>query len=219
MQARLSRSWSSLPPWTTSRRGGRDFCFSTSAALCGASTMLTGSLGGHARDHWVLPAIRAITHVEGKAMRSSRRVRRGAGCWLRTPVAPPGWRRYRAARLRGGRRRRPVVLSQDARPRMGVPVGEGSARRRLRRQETVDRGPGLRPLSPAVAVVRTRRDGALACRPGRASGTTVRTRSQPGRKRECSYRRQAALCRPRAPLLPLPDRKSSLRLPRLPPRA
>jgi hypothetical protein len=34
--------------------------------------------------------------------------------------------------------------------------------------ETVDPGPGLRPLSPAVAVVRTRPDGALACRPKQA---------------------------------------------------
>jgi hypothetical protein len=42
-------------------------------------------------------------------------------------------RRYRAARLRGGRRRRPVVLSRGARPRMGVPVAEGSARPRSRR--------------------------------------------------------------------------------------
>ena len=30
-----------LLPRTTSRRGGRDFCFSTKAALCSASTMLT----------------------------------------------------------------------------------------------------------------------------------------------------------------------------------
>ena len=34
---------------TTSRRGGRDFCFSTKAALCAASTMLTAHpAGGHA---------------------------------------------------------------------------------------------------------------------------------------------------------------------------
>ena len=36
-----------------------------------------GSPGGaDARDHWVFPAIRAITHVEGEAIRSSRRARR-----------------------------------------------------------------------------------------------------------------------------------------------
>jgi hypothetical protein len=37
----------------------------------------------------VLPAMRATTHVAGKAIRSSRRARRGAGCWLRTTMAPP----------------------------------------------------------------------------------------------------------------------------------
>src|SRR2546423_1229062 len=37
-------------------------------------------------------------------------------------------------------------------------------------QETFDRGAGLRPLSPAVAVVGTRPGGALACRPERTRG-------------------------------------------------
>ena len=77
----------------------------------------------------------------GKATGSSRRARRGAGCWLRTTMAPPAGRRYRAAGLRGGGRRRPVVLSQGAHARMDVPVGEGSARPRSGRyQETFDRG-------------------------------------------------------------------------------
>jgi hypothetical protein len=49
---------------------------------------------GPATDHWPpghagLPAIRAITHAEGKAIRLSRRARRGAGCWLRTTMGPP----------------------------------------------------------------------------------------------------------------------------------
>jgi hypothetical protein len=57
-------------------------------------------------------------------------------------------RRYRAARLGGGRRRRPVVLSQGARPRMGVPVAEGSARRRLGRSR--DGRPRAR-FAPAFA--------------------------------------------------------------------
>jgi hypothetical protein len=37
------------PPWTTSRRGGRDFCFSTKATLCAAGTMLTAHPGRRAR--------------------------------------------------------------------------------------------------------------------------------------------------------------------------
>jgi hypothetical protein len=37
-----------------------------------------------AATHPVLPAIRATTHVEGKTIRSSRRPRRRAACWLRT---------------------------------------------------------------------------------------------------------------------------------------
>lgn len=77
-------------------------------------------------------------------------------------------RRYRAARLRGGRRRRPVVLSQARMPgwtsRLAGPLGHAQDD-----QETFDPGAGLRPLSPAVAVVGTRPDGAIACRPGRAS--------------------------------------------------
>ena len=42
-----------------------------------------------AAPHVALAAMRAITHVVGKAIRSSRRPRRGAGWWLRTTMAPP----------------------------------------------------------------------------------------------------------------------------------
>ena len=52
-----------------------------------------GSPGGPTRDHWVLPAIRATTHVEGKAIRSSRRPRRRAG------VRQPPWIRAVSASL------------------------------------------------------------------------------------------------------------------------
>jgi hypothetical protein len=72
----------------------------------------------------------------------------GSGWWLGTTMAPPAGRRYRAPRLRGGGRRRSVVLSQGARARMGVPVGEGSARRRLGRSR--DGRPRAR-FAPAFA--------------------------------------------------------------------
>jgi hypothetical protein len=53
---------------------------------------------------------------------------------------------------------------------MGVPVEEGSLGHAQDDQETVDRGPGFRPLSPAVAVVGMRPDGALASRLLQVSG-------------------------------------------------
>lgn len=94
----------------------------------------------------------------------------GAGCWLRTTIGASGrTRRYRAARLRGGGRRRPVVLSKRAHPRMDVPLGRvrSTTLRTVKRRSTV--AAGLRSFSPAVAVVGTRPDGTLACRPLRAS--------------------------------------------------
>ena len=86
-----------------------------------------------------------------KAIRSSRRARRGAGCWLRTTMAPPAGADNRAARLRGGRRRRPVVLSQGAHARMDVAVGEGFARPHSGRSRDV------RPRPPVCARGRGRR--------------------------------------------------------------
>ena len=71
-----------------------------------------------------------------------------------------------------GRRRRPVVLSQGAHARMGVPVGEGFPQPRSGRSRDVSTvAAAARSLSPAVAVVGTRPDGALACRPRRARPT------------------------------------------------
>ena len=112
----------------------------------------------------VLPAIRATTHVEGTAIRWSRRARRGAGCRFQ--------RRPRRLR-RDADIEQPdcvaagvaaVVLSQGAHYRMDVPVGEGSARPRSGRSSEVRPRARLRPLPPAFAVVGTRPDGALECR-------------------------------------------------------
>jgi hypothetical protein len=83
--------------------------------------------GALAATQSALPAVRTTTHVEGKPIGSSRRARRGAGCWLRMTMPPPAGADNLAARWRGGRRRRPVVLSQGAHARMGVPRGEGRA--------------------------------------------------------------------------------------------
>ena len=148
----------SLAPSTTPALAG---CQSTQSPFC--------RYGRTDRGHPALPAMRAITHVEGKAIRSSRRARRGAGCWLRTTIGASGrtpisssriaWRRASAAR-------RPLTgrACPDGRPGGG---GVRSATlRTIKRRSTP--GAGLRSLSPAVAVVGTRPDGALACRPGRA---------------------------------------------------
>ena len=123
-----------------------------------------------ATGHVARALMRAITHVEGKPTRSSRGARRGAGCWLRTTVAPAAGHRYRAARLRGDGRRRPVVLSHTRMPgwtsRWG---GVGSATlRRIKRRSTS--GAGLRLLSLAGCGRRRAADGALACRAQRAAG-------------------------------------------------
>jgi hypothetical protein len=83
-----------------------------------------------------------------------------------------GGRRNRAPRLRGGRRRSPVVLSQGAHARMGVPGGGGGplGQHPGRSRAGRPRDAGSGPRSPAVAVVvGAGPDGALACRPGRAS--------------------------------------------------
>ena len=66
-------------------------------------------------------------------------------------MAPPAGADNRAARLRGGRRRRPVVLSQGAHARMDVAVGEGLARPHSGRSR------GVRPRPPVCARGRGRR--------------------------------------------------------------
>jgi hypothetical protein len=72
-----------------------------------------GSPGGPTRDHWFLPAIRATTHLEGKASGSSRR---------RTPAARPEQARagpatrgaHIWAKASAGTRRRLLAGSMDA---------------------------------------------------------------------------------------------------------
>jgi hypothetical protein len=108
--------------------------------------------------HVALAAIRATTHVDGKAIRSSRRCSTGRRLLVeddRGPISssPIAWRPASADR-------RP--LTGRARPRMGVPVGEGSARPRSGRSRDGRPRARLARASPAVAVVRTRPDGALA---------------------------------------------------------
>jgi hypothetical protein len=51
-----------------------------------------------ATPHGTLPAMRATTHVEGKAIRSSRRPRQRAACWPRTRGAARGARGRTARR-------------------------------------------------------------------------------------------------------------------------
>jgi hypothetical protein len=119
-----------------------------------------------AAPHVALPAMRAITHVDGKPTRSSRGARRGAGCWLRTTVAPPAGRRYRAARLRGGGRRRPVVLSHTRMPGWTSRWGgvRSATLRRIKRRSTP--GAGLRCFRPRLrssARAQTARSRVVRC--------------------------------------------------------
>jgi hypothetical protein len=68
---------------------------------------------GYAKDGSQSPSFPASSgsgYSMSKAIGSSRRARRGAGCWLKTTTAPPARRRYRAPRLRGGGPRRPVIV-------------------------------------------------------------------------------------------------------------
>jgi hypothetical protein len=102
----------------------------------------------------------------GKVIRSSRRARRGAGCWLRTTIGASGRTRVSSSRIAWRRRRRPVVLSTRAHAGMDVPVREGSAGPRSGRSRDVR----------AWAV-------AFACRCGR--------RYAPGRRARVSSRTSA----------------------------
>ena len=113
-----------------------------------------------------LAAIRAITHVEGKAIRSSRRARRGAGCWLRRTMAPLAGADVEqpdgvAAGVGG-----PSSSHRERMPGWTSRWGRGSLGHTQDDHETFDRG---RRCAPAVAVVGTRPGGALACRRERAS--------------------------------------------------
>jgi hypothetical protein len=97
---------------------------------------------GGAAPH-VAPSIRAITHVVGKAIGSSRRAGRGAGGWLRTTMAPAAGHRYRAADLRGGRRRRRRPLTGRV-AAWALRRGKGPLGHALDDQETFDSESGAR---------------------------------------------------------------------------
>jgi hypothetical protein len=161
------------PLGTTSRRGGRDFCLSTKAAsaLPARRSRLT-QRGGRTRSLG-LPSDPRDNPCRRQGDQVVAPSSTGRRLLVEDDHAAFRGRRYLAARWRGGRRRRPVVLSQGAHARMGVPVGRGPLGDAEDHQETVDPRLGLRPLSPAVAVIRTRPDGALACR--RQQARTRRT--------------------------------------------
>ena len=114
--------------------------------------------------------MRAITHVVGKAMRSSRRARRGVGCWLRTTTGASGrtpisssrsaWRRALAVR-------RPLTGRASTDGRRG---GEGSARQRLGRSRDG------RPQAPVCGRLRPRLRSSAHART--AHSPVVRTGSE-----------------------------------------
>jgi hypothetical protein len=108
--------------------------------------------------------MRAITHAEGKAIRLSRWALRGAGCWDEDDHAASRGRRYRAARLRGGRRRRP---SSSHRARVhGWAFRWGRGPLGVGRSGDGRPGPGLRPLRPRLrssAHARTARSPVARC--------------------------------------------------------
>jgi hypothetical protein len=70
---------------------------------------------------------------------------------------------------------RRIAAAAQIRPTQRRPAGRTRAPRQL-----LCRGAGVAPCDPPR-------------RPGRASGARVRTRSRPGRRRECSYRRDPSL--------------------------
>jgi hypothetical protein len=121
-----------------------------------------------AASHEALPAMRATTHVEGKAIRSSRRARRGAGCWLRTTRGASGRTAMSSSRIAWWRpwaARRPLTgrACPDGRP--GGGAVRSATLRTIKRRSTA--AAVCARFRPAVAVVGTRPDGALACRPQR----------------------------------------------------
>ena len=127
--------------------------------------------GGGGSGSAITAASPPTTNANGKAIRSSRRARRGR--WLL--VEDDHWDLWQDADLE-----QPgcVAAASAARPPLKArawpdrrPGGEGVRSATLRtvtRRSTV--AAGLRSLSPAVAVVGTRRDGALACRPQQQRG-------------------------------------------------
>ena len=124
----------SLPPSTTATRSRRR---STQSPFADA--------GALAATQSALPAIRATTHVEGKANGSSRRARRGAGCWFGDDHGASGADIEDSPIARGRRRRARRPLTALACPE-GVQVGEGirwATLRAIKRRSNP--GAGLRP--------------------------------------------------------------------------
>jgi hypothetical protein len=92
-----------------------------------------GSPGGPTRDHWFLPAIRATTHLEGKASGSSRR--RTPAARLEQARAGPATRGAHIwAKASAGTRRRLLAGSMDAGRTSSLLMANRttSVRRRLR---------------------------------------------------------------------------------------
>jgi hypothetical protein len=104
-----------------------------------------------------------------KAIGSSRRARRGRRLLVQDDHGLSGGTPIFSSPMRGGARRRPVVLSQARMPGWTCRWGRGPVGHAQEDQETFDPGRRLHPLSPAIAGVGTRPDRALACRPERSS--------------------------------------------------
>jgi len=98
----------------------------------------------------------------------ARRARQGAGCRLRTTMAPLAGRRYRAAglRRRASAARRSLTGRACPDGRSGGRGDRSATLRTIKRRSTV--AAGVRSLSLALAVVGTGPHGALAARPERA---------------------------------------------------
>ena len=122
-----------------------------------------------AAPHVALAAMRAITHVVGKAITSSRRARRGAGCWLRRTIGASGrtpmsssrmtWRRASAAR-------RPLIGSACPDGRRGGGGVCSATLRTITRRSTA--AAGVRPRSRSSARARAARSRVV--RSGRRLG-------------------------------------------------
>ena len=122
-----------------------------------------------AAGHVARVLMRAITHVEGKAIRSSRRARRGAGCWLRrtigaserTPMSSGRmtWRRASAAR-------RPLIGSACPDGRRGGGGVRSATLRTITRGSTAAAGVRRRSRSSARARAARSRVVRSGCRLG-----------------------------------------------------
>ena len=159
-------------PATTSRRVGRAYASSTVSGRRACRTSC-----GPSSDAGNNPCSRQGDRVVAPGSM-------GAGCWLRTTTAPPAGADVQqpdgvAAGVGGP--------SSSHRARVhGWTSGGGGSPATLRTITRRSAAAGLRSLSPAVAVVGTRSDGALACR--RRAGVSV----EPSPPRQCAAVARAA---------------------------